>query len=68
MLRPDNKCQGAGCGDVLRGRRSKFTKQQIDMCRKHLEDGKSLRKTADLLGPDWDMSTVYHYKKKFAKR
>ena len=68
MLRPYNKRQGAGCGDVLRGRRSKFTKQQIDMCRKHLEDGKSLRKTADLLGPDWDMSTVYHYKKKFAKR
>ena len=67
MLRSDNKRQGAGRGDVLR-RRSKFTKQQIDMCRKHLEDGKSLRKTADLLGPDWDMSTVYHYKKKFAKR
>jgi len=52
----------------LRGRRSKFTKQQIAMCRKHLEEGKSLRKTANLLGPDWDMSTVYHYKKKFAKR
>ena len=68
MLRSNNKRESAGCGDVLRGRRSKFTKQQIDMCRKHLEDGKSLRKTADLLGPDWDMSTVYHYKKKFAKR
>ena len=68
MLRAHNQRKGAWDGDVLRGRRSKFTKQQIAMCRKHLEDGKSLRKTANLLGPDWDMSTVYHYKKKFAKR
>ena len=50
------------------GRRSKFTKQQINMCRKHLEEGKSLRKTAQELGPDWDHETVVYYKKKFAKQ
>jgi len=38
------------------------------MCKKHLEDGKSLRKTVSELGPDWDFHTVYYYKKKFAKQ
>jgi len=52
----------------LKGRRSKFTERQIAMCKKHLEDGKSLRKTAQELGPDWNLQTVDYYKKKFAKQ
>jgi len=47
-----------------RGRNSKFTRQQIEMCKKHLQDGKSLRKSAYLLGPDWTPQVVLYYKKK----
>jgi hypothetical protein len=47
-----------------RGRNSKFTKQQIEMCKKYLQDGKSLRKSAHLLGPDWSPQVVLYYKKK----
>jgi hypothetical protein len=47
-----------------RGRNSKFTRQQIEMCKKHLQDGKSLRKTAYSLGPDWTPQVVLYYKKK----
>ena len=47
-----------------RGRNSKYTLNQIEMCKKHLQDGKSLRKTAQKLGPDWSPQMVLYYKKK----